>query len=390
MESKPRSRGRRVVDNFTVGLFAFVIGMPAYGLLFKKPHRLEENRERHPFPPVAADGETIEKFPARFELYLGDHIGYRDTLLSWHRGVMYDLLDESVTAKVWIGKDGWLFLYQTDPFQGVRHAPSVAARVDHWTRIFAERHAYLKARGIEYIVVIAPDKADVYPEHLRGYPLRHPSPECATPLAKNLEARGVPCLNLLPDVLAEKSRNPLPMYFKTDTHWTPAAAHAGYKQLAQAVTGRFPEFRMHPDTAYAPSRIESSGDLRRLVGVADDVPMETAEYKRPLTAVANRAGPDYFGEAQRAEHLNGVASVISTQPRASGPKILYLQDSFGDAFKPFLHSDFKRVANISTYGLPLEAVRIEQPQLVIQILVARQLYSYIPSNPPEVSKAMRE
>ena len=115
---------------------------------------------------------VLQDFPRHFELYLGDHIGYRDVLLAWHRRVVYGVLDEPVTAKVWIGKDGWLFLYQTDPFLGIPKAPSVASRIDRWTDIFEERHAYLKARGIEYIVVVAPDKADVYPEYLRGYPLR--------------------------------------------------------------------------------------------------------------------------------------------------------------------------------------------------------------------------
>ena len=389
MEPIPRNRARRAFDFITVGVFALVIGLPMFGLFFRKPPKLEENRARYTFPPISAERYVLQDFPRHFELYLGDRIGYRDVLLSWHRKVVYGVLDEPVTAKVWIGKDGWLFLYQTDPFLGIPKTPSVASRIDRWTDIFEERHAYLKARGIEYIVVVAPDKADVYPEYLRGYPLRHPTPETGTPLAKNLEARGVKCVNLLPALLAEKARGEQPVYFKTDTHWTPVGAHAGYKLLAQAVAERFPEFRMQPESAFAPSRIACGGDLRKLVGIPDEVPMETAPYQIPLSPVTYRDAPDYFGEAQKADHLNGVKSVISTQPQASGPRILFLQDSFGDYLKPDLHSDFSQVSNISTYGLPLEAVRIEQPKLVIQLLVARQLYCFIPSNPPEIAKGSR-
>ena len=61
--------------------------------------------------------------------------------------------------------------------------------------------------------------------------------------------------------------------------------------------------------------------------------------------------------------------------------------SFGEHLHGFLRSDFRRVSNIGTYGLPLEAVRIEKPQLVIQLLVARQLYYLTPYNRPEVKAA---
>ncbi len=389
MEPIPRSRGRRTVDLLCVGVFALAVGLPVYGLLFKKPPRLEENRERYAFPPISTERRVIEKFPADFELYLGDRIGYRDVLLSWHRRLIFGVLDEPVTAKVWIGKDGWLFLYVKDPFEGIPQTPSVAARIAMWADAFEARHAYLKARGIEYIVVVAPDKADIYPEYLRGYPSRHPTPETGTPLAKLLAERGVPCANLLPGMLAEKRRDPRQLYFKTDSHWTPAGAHVGYKALSQAVTERFPEFRMTPDSAYTPSRLACGGDLRRLAGTPDDEPMETTPCHVPLTGVTYRDAPDYFSETQRAEHLNGRKDWVSAQPSASGPNTLFLHDSFGDYLKPYLRSDFTGVCEASTYGLPLEALRVEQPKLVIQLLVARQVYCLLPTNPPGVGKGTR-
>lgn len=389
MEPIPRSRGRRAVDFITVGVFALVIGLPVFGLFFRTPPKLEENRARYTFPPISAERYVLQDFPRHFEMYLGDHIGYRDVLLAWHRRAVYGLLDEPVTAQAWIGSDGWFYLNQSDPYRGNPKKPSANARTDLWVEALAERDAWFRAQGIEYIVLLAPDKAAVYPEHLRGYPQRHPPLELATPVAEKLKARGVTCVNLLPAIRAEKARHPeLLYYFKTDSHWTPDGGRAAYHSAADAVRERFPDFRAHPDRDYT-FGTNPGGDLRALAGIRDDVPMEFARTYVPLTPIDYRATHGYFSPAQKAEQLDKNPIPISTSPSATGPKMLFLHDSFGAFLWPFVASDFRQASSIGTYGVPLEAVRIEKPRLVIQLLVARQLYCFIPSNPPEIAKGSR-
>ena len=68
------------------------------------------------------------------------------------------------------------FVNVDDPDRGKPNAPSVDDRIRAWADTLADRHAYLKDRGIEYVVLAPPDKSSVYPEYLPGYHRRHPPP----------------------------------------------------------------------------------------------------------------------------------------------------------------------------------------------------------------------
>ena len=378
---EPVPRGGRAFDLAHLGVFLVALGVPLFGWCFLTPGRLDENRERHAFPTVTDNRSALQDFPPRFEMYLGDHLGGRETLLAWHRRLVFGVMDEPVMANVWVGNDGWLFVKQSDPFRGNPKKPSVAERIDHWTEALSERQAWLKAQGIEYLVVVAPDKASVYPEHLRGYPARHPPLEPGPALARGLEARGVTCVNLLPALLAEKDRTPHALYFKTDSHWTPDGARAGYKAVAKIVAERFPAFRMQPDSAYSLDRVLGTGDLRKLAGTAENEPPESARGYKPLTPFQEHPTPAYIIDLPKAEHLDLRASKLSSATTSGGPTLLFLRDSFGEQFLPFLQSDFPSALVISSYGMPAEVVRLEKPRLVIQLLVARQLYTLTPHNP---------
>ena len=389
MELRVRLRQRRMFELVSVGVFLLAVGAPLFGLFFCTPGRLDENRERYAFPPLAPKKYVLQDFPKHFEMYLGDAIGFRDVLLGWHRRFVFGALSQPVTAKVWIGKDGWLFVNQTDPFLGNPKKPSAGERVEQWAEAYAEREAWLKARGIDYIVVVAPDKAAVYPEFLRGYPSRHPPLEMGTSLAGQLNARGVKCLNLLPTLLAEKERNPNPVYFKTDSHWTHDGSRAAYRAVAEVIRARFPDFVPKLDSEYHSVEAPAWCDLRKLAGLVEAEERGTARFLEPRTPFQLQDTPDYFAKSPASDHLNLLPSTVTETPTATGPRLLFLGDSFGHHLLPFLQSDFRRAAVLNSYGLPPEAVRIERPKLVIQLLVARQLYSVIPYNSPEIKSEVR-
>ena len=384
MEPEKRSRTRRLMDGVTVAVFGLAVGVPLYGFLFDTPREFDENRERYRPPRLTAERFIHAEFTKHFEMYLGDHIGYRDALLKQHRQIVYGVFDDAVSGKAWIGRDGWIYMNQSDPFLMSRKVPGVEARVDAWVDAIAERDAWFRARGIAYIVLIAPDKAAVYPEYLRGYPVRHPPPELGTSAAAELNARGVRCVNLLPAIVAEKSRHPEIRYnFKTDSHWTPDGARAGYAAVAEAVRERFAEFRERPDSDYTFGEV-SGGDLRRFAGIREEVPRESTREYVPKSKIDYGTREDYFSAAQKAERLSVAPSLFSVCPSATGPDVLFLNDSFGAFLWPFIAADFKRASNIATYGMPMDAIRIEKPKLVIQLMVARNLYGLSPKNPPEM------
>ncbi len=380
-------RVRRVANVVTVLVFFLALGVPLFGFLFREPPPLDENRDRHPFPPVAFKRHVLQDFPQWFSMYFKDRVGYRDVLLKWHKHATYRWLDMPVSSQAWVGKDGWLYLNVADPF--VRHPEkgSVNDRVDRWCEAFADRRAYLAERGIEYVVVLVPEKSAVYPEHLTGHPKRHPPPEPLARAEANLRDAGVPCVNLLPVLQSAKETESL--YFVTDSHWTPVGSRRGYEAICDAVTAKFPAFRPHPEGHYSRREHAHAGDLLRLTGDTDRAPEPYRQYLPPPGTVTVDEAPAFAArlpDPMKPKHLPPVAFGNSS---ATGPGVVFLRDSFGDVLLPFFGADFPRVAAVGTHHFPTALIESEQPTVVVQEIVARFLYSTAPADEPGVTAFRR-
>jgi hypothetical protein len=369
-------RIRRTADFAVIGLFLVGIGIVSYGTLFREPPPLTENRNRHRFPPLNARRYVIQDFPKRFELYYGDRVGFRDLLLNGNQWIMYEQFGESVSNFGWVGRDGWFFLSVDDPFAGVPGKPSLDERVEEWANALADRHAYLKARGIRYVVLIPPDKSSVFPEYLRGYAARHPPPALAARLVERLTARGVPCVNPLPTLMAEKKKARYPLYYTRDSHWTFDGARVGYELLA----AELPDLHPRPWQAFAVVEQSFETDLGRMVGAPESEWLEMARY--PVVRGLDVHQDDE--PAFRGQLPPGTKYRVLACASAAGPHMVFFHDSFGEQLIPFLTTDCRRVAAVATDTLELPVLDAEKPSVVVQEMVARKLYHLTPFNPPEV------
>lgn len=378
-------RVRRLANLATVAVLFLGLGLPLFGFLFRDPPPLDENRARHPLPPLALKRHVLQDFPQWFSMYFKDRVGYRDVLLSWHRHATFRWLDMPVSSQAWVGKDGWVYLNVADPF--VRHPEkgSLNDRVDRWCEAFADRRAYLAARGIEYVVVLVPEKSAVYPDHLTGHSKRHPPPEPLARAERKLRDAGVSCANLLPAFLAAKEKGPEPLYFATDSHWTPAGSRIGYDAVCETLTVKFGNFRPHPESHYLRRDHDHPGDLLRLTGDTDRAPEPCRQFLPPTGAVTVDEAPAFAAllpDAMKPKHLPPLAFA---NPTAAGPGVVFLRDSFGDALLPFVGTDFPRVAAVGTHHFPTAVIDREKPAMVIQEIAARFLYSTSPANEPAVT-----
>jgi hypothetical protein len=70
------------------------------------------------------------------------------------------------------GKGGWLFLRRYEDVEPLRWGADLSAwketHLPALTAQFAGRRARLAARGIAYVVAVAPEKGSVYPEEPAG------------------------------------------------------------------------------------------------------------------------------------------------------------------------------------------------------------------------------
>lgn len=144
-----------------------------------------------------------------------------------------------------IGRDGWLF---TDEEFGV--PPDGRGELEHNLNLIGRAARQLRAHSVPLLVVMVPEKAVVYADHLgRRKPTRLHA-EFPVRLKAKLDALGVPWVDLH-DPLVNGRAQGIETFLRTDTHWTPdgAALAAGavavrLRELGLTAQQPDPEFRV--------------------------------------------------------------------------------------------------------------------------------------------------
>ncbi|MCA9041023.1 MAG: hypothetical protein KDA65_11795, partial [Planctomycetaceae bacterium] len=136
-----------------------------------------ENRSLAPRPALPDNWKDYKTFPTRFQQYVDDHFGFRNTFLSLHNRLQYQvwgtpvlqpgesanpLINQAAAARisneVLIGRDGWLFFKGDrllDDARGLR--PFSKRDLVEWSNAFKRNQEQLASLGIGYIVVFTPN-----------------------------------------------------------------------------------------------------------------------------------------------------------------------------------------------------------------------------------------
>lgn len=190
----------------------------------------------------AANTQTLKSIDA-YETDLKDNSFLTQALVSPMQAFNTRFLGQG-NDLAYIGRDGWLFFrpgvnYVTGPGfldddRLLKRSRGGAAWEDAPTPdprpAILELHSYLQAQGVQLILMPAPVKAMLHPEHLSsrytagGPVLQNPSWNA---FVSEMSEAGVTLVD--PSTAMQTVSN---MFLKTDTHWTPEAMLAATKALA--------------------------------------------------------------------------------------------------------------------------------------------------------------
>jgi hypothetical protein len=228
------------------------------------------------------------------------------------------------------GSDGWLYFggdtsNQCDP---VRDVADTLARLDRLGRT-------IETSGRRFVVTVAPDKSTLYPDTL---PASYLGKDCAQ--ARRAEfwdalRKSPPTgyLDLRGPLEAAGRNGGIPVYRKSDTHWTPRGAVVFAQGLANVLDPSLLSGSQVADTG----PVSEPGDLAALLGqpAAEEIPGAT--LVRPGVSPVARASLD-------------LPDMPSTDPvtvtdRTTGvplfqPHTLLLGDSFSNASRSALGTLF--------------------------------------------------
>jgi hypothetical protein len=356
---------RRALDRLLIVLFCLALFVPLALTDWTSAGTtigIFEKRRAPPFPPPPASLAAAMSYPAGISTVFADRFGLRHAMVDLYGRIEILLLRHSPSADVTVGTNGFLFYNGWETTPDWQHLAGLPPPLAHaWVAGLRRRAAWLAARNIRYLFVIAPNKQTIYPEFMPPQLARFPG---AT-RRELIDAAIGPApylLDLTGDLRAAKPQGLL--FFRLDSHWTPAGAMIGYRAIMQRLGIDPPDWRHAADSASTPF----TPDLALLTGVSLTEP----RHDPPPNACA-RPLPDLIGLS-----LPGLNTrPIAPQGCAARPgRLLMFHDSFAVALAPLLAESFGRVAYVAAIPTDAEvarAVALEQPTIVIEERVEREL-----------------
>lgn len=369
------SRSRLMGDNLFSLMFFFILWAPltvaATGL--EKMDLQADRRELAHRPDSSTLGKNFLDFTKQYQAYFNDHFGLRDKLIEMHNFIKVFALNTSSSSRVILGEQRWLF-YAGLSGEALNYyralKPFSTEMLNSWAEGLQNRKNWLKAQGIEYLVVFCPDKETIYPEFM---------PKTINKVREfsRIDQLLTYSKNVIPDVnlldirdSLEKAKILHETYIRTDSHWNDYGAFIAYDRILSFLGERVSGLRPLPLSSFSLDRkaLPCGGDLARMLRVGchlADVTL-TLNPQIPRRAKKSDATPDWVKKDDFSK------PVVFEIQDPSLPHAVVFRDSFSTALIPFLSEHFSRVA-YAWRGFDTSVVIAEKPSIVVEAFVERSL-----------------
>jgi alginate O-acetyltransferase complex protein AlgJ len=275
-------------------------------------------------------------------------------------------LGDRVFNQALLGKDGWMEYTGGGNLDDFQNAKPLKNKKDI-VKELESLNQYLKSQGITLLIVVAPNKASIYPDKL---------PEQIKPLAAQSKLDGlIPYLekNNLPVMVdlrpaLRAARQDQDVYYKTDTHWNGYGALVAYTTIINALGSSYPELKPYEttDLKLVTTRDAQLFGIARLMH-ANFITEQGFSFgpKRPFVQTLHPG--DTYGYNQFSSISNGKL-----------PTLLMFHDSFGSMYlNGYLSMNFEKSyfihnQSISEY-LTQKSIQQFEPDIIIIETVERNL-----------------
>jgi alginate O-acetyltransferase complex protein AlgJ len=332
-----------------------------------------ENRELATFPQVDRSLTSIAAFPGGFSDWFEDHFGFRSTLVRWYGESRLYGLHVSPSAAVVKGDRGWFFYGDDKAIEDYANVePLTDAALANWRSAVLRARDWLKARHIAYVFTIAPDKHVIYADEMPSTIVRVGELSRADQVFTAIQDLGI-AVDVRGVEFDARSRERT--YQQTDTHWNDRGALVAYQQIIAAVRARVPATppAWKREDFRAVDRVVEGLDLAGMMGlkrVLREVDLTLVPVRSRRARVVDPAG------AAPTDELGRIVTEIDDP---SLPRAVIFRDSFTSRLVPFLSEHFSRAVYLWQNDFDAQVVQQEHPDVVIQEIVGRHLYSFIPS-----------
>ena len=296
---------------------------------------LVENRALAQLPARPRSPADLERFRVGLDAYVTDQFPARRRLIAGLNYLRY-LAGYSGTARVVVGRQGWLFYDNDSHLSQLRPSSLAAAEITAWVDTLEARGQWLARRNIVHVVVAPPVKERLYPEHAPAWAGDGKALADADLLAAAATQAKVTSYVDLRRSLAAARADGLLIYSPFDTHWSGEGAYVAYAALLQALAARGLPVAPRPRHYFAELGVVRAArpqDLAHMLGIAGFVEQTFVQLHDPSLTTRIRyltAATDWAADR-----------VIETG--REGPVLLLTGDSFSNVWLPLISGHFSRV-----------------------------------------------
>jgi hypothetical protein len=371
---------KKIVPIIFSALFLLALLVPLFTTSLKQGDLSEsENRTLAKFPQfVDPNGKISRKAVFAFEGWFNDHIGLRSVSSRMTAAVKLGVFHSSPAPSVFVGREGWYyFTYDNNlriPFGDFPLSEETLQNIaDSQESIRSE----LEQMGIQYILVITPSKASIYPENISSQHLAVRETPIDTLTAYLQTHTNVTVVNTKPALLEVKA-NGEQVYFKTDTHWNTIGSSTGFQSIASSIEQVCGKDMLKIELSF--SLQPRKGDLRALMNA-----VSFTEPEQAMKCAITNPGAKKEDDSALAKELDRIQnqpgngwqgpSEVWYNESAQGTVLMFGDSFFGPDFKmsEYFAECYHETVLVRCVTAYRETVELVSPDLVIMEITERNI-----------------
>lgn len=336
--------------------------------------------------------KDIRKFFVEMDNYIADRILFKDALFRLISPIYKTYFLEMNFDKAIKGNDGWYFLGNSYENIVDKHTKDLPLSKDAIGRIndFLELNKFTKSMGIDFAVVICPDKHSIYWEYFPVYlKSEEKNKRYIDKIIPVLKEKNIFVIDLYSAVMEKKNEGYL--YHKSDTHWNILGAEAGFKEIYKNFEIKLLDKNLKKYNDLPKYEIKKassiSGDLIRIGGFYNTGFENNDNYQLTYLndyvvkwivkngeEIKKISKPRWIANPKETTPISPLA--MRNEYAANNLKLVVIGDSFFTSLVPFFNASFSEIIYINDYFSMKEKIALikkVKPDMVIWEKVERRV-----------------
>lgn len=344
-------------NSILIIVFILMITLPQISFwVFQDEITIENTENRTLATKPKFKFSTIEEYPSRYNKYYNDHIPYRGILKNIWSNLNYDIFKTTVDDIVVLGKENWLFNTRNYSFEQTQGTLQFSEdELERGTNILKANDEKLKNKGIEYYILILPEKENLYREYL---PDNIKFKEKETRTEKLVEyVKNNSDLNIIyPKEELEKGKESYQVYRTYDTHWNAIGAIIGVIELQKAIDSTFDMTLEELEPEAIGTEKGGLSNIANLNNKFQDIDYQINGFYEEIKCEIKETNDTYVEYESNSEN---------------DKTVVVIGDSFREEMRPYFSKLYKRVIWVHRDDYKKSMIEQFNPDIVVHESVER-------------------